>query len=160
VQGNLTYGGQTYQVNGTGYHDHNWGTFDFNKVLDRWYWAGTDFDNYTIDAGVQIASEFYNYQPLPAFYLAKGKKTLIEDMQHLTVQGSGNNTPPGGYNYPTELIFNWQNGTDSVRLTLTDGTLISSGSSTIITNSTVIGHPEYMRISGNGELDVNIGGVN
>ena len=81
-------------------------------------------------------------------------------MQHLTVQGSGNNASPGGHNYPTELIFNWQNGTDSGRLALTDGTLISSGTSTVVTNSTVIGHPEYIRISGNWELDVNIGGVN
>lgn len=116
--------------------------------------------NYTLDAGLQIASEFYNYQPLPAFYLAKGNQVLIEDMQHLSVQGSGNNTSPGGHNYPTQLVFNWQNGTDSVRLTLTNPKLIASGSSTIDTNSTVIGHPEYMRISGNGALNVNVGGVN
>jgi CrtC N-terminal lipocalin domain len=160
VQGNLTYGGQTYQVQESGYHDHNWGTFDFNKVLDRWYWTRADFGNYTLDAGLQIASEFYDYQPMPAFYLAKGNQALIEDMHGLKVQGSGNNTSPGGYNYPSQLIFNWQNGTDTVRLTLSDPKLIASGSSTAITNATVIGHPEYMRISGNGELNVNVAGTN
>jgi predicted secreted hydrolase len=40
VQGNLTYNGQTYQVQGSGYHDHNWGTADFNKMLDHWHWTG------------------------------------------------------------------------------------------------------------------------
>jgi len=67
-------------------------------------------------------------------------------MKHLTLQGSGNNTSPGGHNYPSQLIFNWQNGSDTVRLTLSDPKLIASGSSTVVTNATVIGHPEYMRI--------------
>jgi len=76
------------------------------------------------------------------------------------VQGSGNYTSPSGHNYPSQLTFNWQNGTDTVRLTLSNPKLLVPGSSTAITNSTVIGHPEYMRISGNGELNVNMAGAN
>lgn len=30
----------------------------------------------------------------------------------------------------------------------------------MVTNSTDIGHPEYMRFGGNGVLNVNLGGVN
>jgi hypothetical protein len=77
VQGNLTYGGQTFQVEGSGYHDHNWGTFDYNKVLDRWYWTRPDFGNYTLDAAVSIASGLYGYQPFTAFYLAKGNQVIF-----------------------------------------------------------------------------------
>jgi predicted secreted hydrolase len=77
VQGNLTYGGQTFQVEGSGYHDHNWGTFDYNKVLDRWYWTRSDFGNYTLDAAVSIASGLYGYQPFTAFYLAKGNQVIF-----------------------------------------------------------------------------------
>jgi len=73
VQGTLTYNGQTHQVQGNGYHDHNWGTFDYNKVLDRWYWTRAHIGNYTLDLAMRVASSFYNYQQSPAFYLAKGK---------------------------------------------------------------------------------------
>lgn len=96
---------------------------------------------------------------MPAFYLAEGNWVLIEDMKHLTAQRSGNNTSPGGHNYPSQLIFNWQNGTDTVRLTLSEPKLIASGSSTTGAKSTIIGLPEYMRLSGNGELNVNVAGV-
>jgi len=119
-------------------------------VLDQ-----SDFGNYTLDPAVSIASGLYGYQPFAAFYLAKGNQVIVEDMKHLTVQGSGKNTSAGGHNYPDQLKFNWQNGSDTVRLTLSVPKLISSGSSTADTNSSVIGHPKYMRISGNGELNVN-----
>jgi hypothetical protein len=70
----------------------------------------------------------------------------------------GNNTSPGGHNYPDVLSFKWQNETDT--MSLTNPKLVSSGSPTSLTNATVIGHPEYMRISGNGTLNVNMAGNN
>jgi hypothetical protein len=30
----------------------------------------------------------------------------------------------------------------------------------MVTNATILGNPEYMRFNGNGELNVNVGGVN
>jgi hypothetical protein len=50
--------------------------------------------------------------------MAKGNQVLINEMEHFTVQGSGNNTSPGGRDYPGKLIFTWQNGTDTVRILL------------------------------------------
>ena len=76
-----------------------------NKVLDRWYWTKADVGIYTIDAGLNVASSFYNYQQLPQFYMARGNQVLINEMDHFIVQGSGNNTSPGGHNYPSELTF-------------------------------------------------------
>jgi hypothetical protein len=160
AQGNLTYNDQTHEVQGRGYHDHQWGTVDLNKVLDRWYWTRADVGNYTIDAGLNVASSNYGYQQLPVFYVAKGNQILINEMTHLRVQGSGNNTSPAGHNYPEQLTFTWQHGTNKVRILLSNPTLISSGSSTTVTNSTTIGSPEYLRLAGNGELNVNLGRTN
>jgi hypothetical protein len=39
VTGTLTYGGTEHQVEGEGYHDHNWGDFNFTKYLNRWHWG-------------------------------------------------------------------------------------------------------------------------
>ena len=85
VQGNLTYNGQTHQVQGSGYHDHNWGTVQYNKVLDTWYWTRTNLGNYTLDLAFRTASSFYNHQQYSAFYLAKGNQVLVEDTELLTV---------------------------------------------------------------------------
>lgn len=92
--------------------------------------------------------------------MAKGNQVLINEMEHLTVQGSGNNTSPGGRDYPSELIFTWQNGTDTVRISLGNLTLLSSGSSTTVPNFTTIRNPEYMRLTGNGVLNVNLACTN
>jgi hypothetical protein len=92
-------------------------------------------------------------------FMSSGQ-VLVEDTKLLNVQGSENKTSPGGHIYPSRLDFNWQNGSDTVRLTLSDPKIIAAGSSTTITNSTTIGNPEYMRLSGKGELNVNMAGTN
>nr|WP_226987263.1 lipocalin-like domain-containing protein [Candidatus Nitrososphaera evergladensis] len=158
VKGTLTYDGEAHPVQGSGYHDHNWGTVEYNKVMDHWYWSRANFGNYTLDLALRVASSFYDYQQLPAFTLAKGNQVLAEGMKFVTVQGTGNNTSPLGHDYPSQLTFNYQNGSDTVRLTLSDPHLIVAGSSTVVTNATALGHPEYLRFKGTGELSVNIAG--
>lgn len=160
VHGTLTYNGETHKVHGEGYHDHNWGTVGFNQVLDRWFWTTGRFGNYTLDAFVQVASAYYNHQPMPAFYLAKGNQVLIQDMRHLTVQGTGNITAPGGHDYPKVLNFRWHNGSDTVKLSLTNPKIVRAASPIVVTNATIYGNPEYLRLSGDGTLNVNIGGKN
>ena len=98
--------------------------------------------------------------PYGAFYLAKGNQVLVEDMKHMTVNGSGNDTSPGGHDYPSQLTFNWENGTDTVSLTLSEPKLLVVRDPAMVTNATIVGTPEYMRLSGNGTLNVNIDGNN
>ena len=49
VHGNLTYGGQSHSVEGTGYIDKQWGTVNWNQDYDGWYWSTGHYGNYTID---------------------------------------------------------------------------------------------------------------
>jgi hypothetical protein len=126
VEGTLTYNGQTHHVHGEGYHDHNWGTVSFNHVLDRWFWTTGHFGNYTLDAGLQVTTSYYNHQQLPAFYLARGNQVLINEMNHFTVHGSGNLTAPGGHDYPKTMNFHWQNGTDTVNLVFTNPKIVQA----------------------------------
>ena len=37
VHGNLTYDGQSHEVQGTGYIDKQWGTVNWNQAYDGWY---------------------------------------------------------------------------------------------------------------------------
>ncbi len=161
VKGNLTYDGQTVQVQGDGYHDRQWGNINWNQVLDRWFWTTGHFGNYTIDIGTQISSPFFDNQPLSNMYLAKGNQVLVETMNGITVHGSGNITNPrAAHDYPEILNFHWQNGSDTVDLSLTNPEIVQAGSSVIISNATIFGNPEYLRLSGNATLNVNMGGTN
>ena len=135
-------------------YDHNWGTVSFNQVLDRWFWTTGHFDNYTLDAGLQVTSSYYNHQQLPAFYLARGNQVLINEMNHFTVHGSG------GHDYPKTMNFHWQNGTDTINLVFTNPKIVQAGSPVVRTNATIFGNPEYLRLSGNGTFNVNIAGKN
>ena len=160
VHGSLTYDGKTHQVQGDGYHDRQWGTINWNQVLDRWFWTTGHFGNYTIDTGAQVTSAFYDHQQLQNLYLARGNQVLVDTMRGVTIQGTGNVTTPSGHDYPEILKMHWQNGSDTVDLSLTNPKVIQAASPVFNTNATIYGNPEYFRLGGNATLSVNIGGVN
>jgi hypothetical protein len=78
-------------------------------------------------------------------YRRRGKTSLI---------------PPEHTPCPEVLNLHWQNGTDTVNLALTNPEIVQAGSSVVRTKATIVGTPEYLRLSGNGTLNVNIGGNN
>jgi predicted secreted hydrolase len=162
VQGNLTYDGQSHHVQGIGYHDRQWGNINWNRDIDSWYWSTGHYGNYTIDIGLQVTSADYNHQVLSTMYLARGNQVIYDTMRGVTSSASGENItdPSGAHTYPNILNLHWQNGTDTVNLALTSPKIVQAGSSVIRTNATIVGTPEYLRLSGNGTLNVNIGGKN
>ncbi len=44
----LTIDGKTEQLNGIGYHDHNWGDAAMMKLLNHWYWGRAQAGPYSI----------------------------------------------------------------------------------------------------------------
>jgi hypothetical protein len=165
VAGNLTYGGQTHKVQGTGYIDKQWGTVNFNDEYDGWYWSTGHYGNYTVDAFVQRTSAKFNHQQTQDLYLAKGNgpsKVLVETMQNVNAITSGKNitAPPGIHSYPEVLKLQWKKGTNSATLTLTDPKILVSRSPTVNTNATIYGYPQYLRLGGTGTLNVQWNGTN
>jgi hypothetical protein len=165
VHGNLTYGGQSHSVEGTGYIDKQWGTVNWNTDYDGWYWSTGHYGNYTIDMFVLTTSAKYNHQQTVDTYLAKGNgpsKVLVETMEGVTAKASGKNiTAPGGVNtYPEILTLQWKNGTNSATLTFTNPSIISAGTGSVNTNATLYGYPQYMRLQGTGTLNVQWEGSN
>ena len=163
VHGNLTYGGQSHSVQGTGYIDKQWGTVNWNQDYDGWYWSTGHYGNYTVDMFVLPTSAAFNHQQTVDTYLAKGNgpsKVLVETMQGVTAHASGGNiTAPGGvHTYPKILTLQWKNGTNSATLTLTNPSIITAQSPVINTNATMYGYPQYMRLEGTGKLNVQWNG--
>ena len=165
VHGNLTYGGQTHEVVGTGYIDKQWGTVNWNQDYDGWYWSTGHYGNYTIDMFDLTASAPFNHEHTVDAYLAKGdgpSKVLVETMQGVTAHASGKNftSPSGEHTYPEILTLQWKNGSNSATLTLTNPTIIAHPPTIVNTNASIYGTPEYMRIQGTGTLNVQWDGSN
>ena len=106
VKATLTVDGETKELTGAGYHDHNWGNVAMNDIMNHWYWArATVGDYHTICVDI-IAEKKYGYKRLPAFMLAKGE-AIISDDQSLT-QVSREDTvlhPTTGKFMDNHLIF-------------------------------------------------------
>jgi predicted secreted hydrolase len=128
VQGTLTYEGQSHQVYGTGYHDHNWGNIGLNDVMDHWYWGRAHVNDYTLIYVEQVAAKKYGYARIPVFMLAKGNQIITGDGANLIMRAADFVEHPGGRSYPREVDFHWQDGDESAELSLRGPRLIEATS--------------------------------
>ena len=94
VTGTLTYDGAAHAVQGTGYHDHNWGNIAMNTVLNHWYWGRARLGGYTIIAADLVAEKAYGNVRLPLFMIAKDGKILADDAMHVQVTRGGTHIHP------------------------------------------------------------------
>lgn len=69
TRGTLTVNGKSYDLKGTGYHDHNWGNITPLKVFDHWYWCRAAVEDYTVISCDLIGSKRNNYQRIPVFFI-------------------------------------------------------------------------------------------
>ena len=87
MTGTLTYDGQTVEVEGSGYHDHNWGNAPMNNVLSEWYWGRGEVGDIAVVFVTVWFSEAYNRTETHTLYLANGTEILgsfvNDDVSHL-----------------------------------------------------------------------------
>ena len=165
VEGTLTYDGQTRPVTGTGYHDHNWGNVGLNEVMDHWYWGRAHLGDYTLIYVEQIGAKAYGYTRMPVFMLAKGDQILTGDGSHLTLQTADWVAHPGGRSYPREVDFHWQNGPETIHLSLRQPQLIE-GTSLLLSFPTwqralirPFANPFYFRFNAELTLSIHLNGL-
>jgi hypothetical protein len=85
VEADITVGGKTKHLTGTGYHDHNWGNIAMTKLMNHWYWGRAKIGDYTVISSYITAEEKYGYKTFPIFMLAKGNKVIADNaLKYLT----------------------------------------------------------------------------
>ncbi|MEQ8156869.1 MAG: hypothetical protein ABRQ25_18665 [Clostridiaceae bacterium] len=94
VRATLKVKGETFQLKGNGYHDHNWGNIDMNKLMNHWYWGRVNIGTYTIIACDIIAEKKYGCTRLPVIMLAKDGTILEDDEEKVEVKRSGTECHP------------------------------------------------------------------
>lgn len=70
ISGSLHYNGETHQVSGSGYHDHNWGNAAMNDLMRNWYWTRGQVDGYTFIAAELRATADNANSKIPVLMVA------------------------------------------------------------------------------------------
>ncbi|MEE9453292.1 MAG: hypothetical protein V3V13_02765 [Paracoccaceae bacterium] len=76
ITATLTRDGSVMELNGTGYHDHNWGNSPIHEGINHWYWARVKVGEYDAILVDLIAAEKYGYERVPIVMLAKDGEIL------------------------------------------------------------------------------------
>ena len=79
----ITYdGGKELHLEGSGYHDHNWGNISMLKLMHHWYWGRAKVGDYKVISSWITAEKKYGYKEFDVFMLAKGDKILGDNSNH------------------------------------------------------------------------------
>ena len=162
VEGKLTYDGETHNLRGTGYHDHNWGNIALPSVMDHWYWGRAHVGDYTLIFVEQIALKKYGSTRMPVFLLAKGDQVLAEDARLLTMQAGQLIQHPGGRAYPRTVDFEYGSGEQKIHLALRAPRLIEAtsllGALPPLKRklARLVANPYYFRFNAEMELTIDL----
>lgn len=88
VTGTLTTNGQTSDITGKGYHDHNWGDELMIKMMHHWYWGRADVGDYKVISTETTAEKAYGYSKLPVMMIADHGEIISGDESNMVVEDS------------------------------------------------------------------------
>ena len=78
----ITYPEGKLQLEGSGYHDHNWGNISMLKLMHHWYWGRAKIGNYKVISSWITAEKKYGYKEFDVFMLAKDGNILGDNSNH------------------------------------------------------------------------------
>ena len=79
----VTYdGGKTLHLEGSGYHDHNWGNISMLKLMHHWYWGRAKIGDYKVISSWITGGKKYGYKDFDVFMLAKGGRIIGDNSNH------------------------------------------------------------------------------
>ena len=86
VRGALTIDGKTYDVQGSGYHDHQWSNISPLKAWNTWLWARLNLKDYSMLVFDFITTEEYGFKRFPIAFIQDKNGDLVfentEDVQY------------------------------------------------------------------------------
>lgn len=122
VTGTLFYDGESHQVTGAGYHDHQWGNMKHFSTWDHWLWGRQDFGDYTLlifDIGTQ---KTFNNQRLPMMFLEDNDGNLLfENTDHAPKCQvlEEYKEKLSGKSYPKKVAYEFKQGDKTIKYVIT-----------------------------------------
>lgn len=111
VSGILVIDGRTYNIECSGYHDHNWGEWNFSSVI--WNWAQYSQPGLSFDLG-----DFVGNPNGRASIDICGKRTVFSASEYTLVHTKWAFDPVYNLPYPTQSVFTAEHGDVRVRMTM------------------------------------------
>jgi len=123
VNGTLKTKDKTVTLEGTGYHDHNWGNKLMIFLMNDWYWGRARIGNYAVISSYIYAAKKDGYQPIPIFMLAKDGKILTKDAEkYLTYEEKDYVKDPYTKRYVAHtLVYDYHDSDIHYRITYRKG---------------------------------------
>jgi hypothetical protein len=163
VSGHIVIDGKEMNVDGLGYHDHNWGTVALLDTVPMWSWGRLYLEDYTCIFADILLSTRYGGAGVKPFLLAKGKQPLVSSFLH-------NNDPldpacdflsaPPSVDFPVGWNLRWKDSNHDLNIVLktkyvlekSDLLPVKSFRERIIEK--LIAHPYYIRcyVTAKGDL--------
>ena len=79
----VTYdGGKQMHLEGSGYHDHNWGNVSMMKLMHHWYWGRAKIGEYKVISSWITAGKKYGFKDHDVFMIAKGGEIIGDNSNH------------------------------------------------------------------------------
>lgn len=78
MTGTITACGETVEVEGSGYHDHNWGNVPMDYLLDNWLWGRAEVDGITVVASSVRFNESKGGEETNLLYVANGNEIIVD----------------------------------------------------------------------------------
>ena len=78
----ISYGGKTLHLEGSGYHDHNWGNVSMMSLMHHWYWGRAKIGEYKVISSWITAGKKYGYKDHDVFMIAKGSEIIGDNSNH------------------------------------------------------------------------------
>ncbi|MFW9849696.1 MAG: lipocalin-like domain-containing protein [Candidatus Thorarchaeota archaeon] len=77
VEGSIRDGDTTKEVTGVGYHDHNWLTFPFSRMIEYWMWGRIYSENFTVSYAYIRCNNAVDNHTIKTLMLAKGPEPIV-----------------------------------------------------------------------------------
>lgn len=77
ISGTVTIDGQTRQVHGFGYHDHQWGTLLHPFAWNSWIWARQNIGEYTITLFDLVMNRNFDFRHYPLAFIQDGQGRVL-----------------------------------------------------------------------------------
>ncbi|MGI6109809.1 MAG: lipocalin-like domain-containing protein [Eubacteriaceae bacterium] len=120
VTGRLTIDGETHEITGAGYHDHQWGNTTQFDFLNHWLWSRQSTEKHTIVVFDFVMNKHYEYKRIPMIFLQDlDGKVLFDSTDNVECRVEKERMQKAsGKNYPEVTHYIFRKGGKTVDYTL------------------------------------------
>ncbi len=106
--------GTVIPVDGSSYHDHNWGTSTMTEDFYRWYWGRAKIGAYNVLTNITYTEKQYGYKPFIELMIMKDGQIVADSNQHEVVETEDDRCidTETGKPYHKKIMFDYNDGTN------------------------------------------------